>query len=187
MKKILIFTFAAILVLVAGCTTSPGVPAPVPTATPLPAYAIPADALPMNGSITLGNATHQITASVDSFEVSPNAGPGNHTVTIYVNAKNTGNDLIKYTWFSELTDLNGNAYGGDGISHGGNGARSEWIIPNTSEAARDYVIVNSDRGLAALANGAVLDVYFYEQKADGTHPLIPDYHITWIIDPDIIR
>ncbi len=128
MKKILILALSVVLVLVTGCTTPSGNPAPV-TATPTPTYTVPPDALPMSGSISLGNATHQITASIDSFEVTSNAEPGTHTVTIYVNAKNTGIDPIMYTWFSKLTDLNGNAYGGNGVSHSGNGARSPDDLP----------------------------------------------------------
>jgi hypothetical protein len=141
----------------------------------------------MNGAIVLGNATHQITASIDSFEVSPQSEPGNYTVTIYVDAKNTGTDPLMYVWFSKLTDLNGNAYGGNGVSHAGNGARSRMIYPNTSEAARDYVVINSDQGLAALGKGAVLDMYFYEQVANVTHSVLPDYHVTWVVNPGKIH
>ncbi len=194
MKKALLKTLlcatAVILLSVAGCTTtSPGNPAPaaVLTPAPLPTLAMPADALPMNGSVRLGNDTHAITVSLDSFEVDPQTEPGKHTVTIYVAAKNTGTDPLMYVWFSRLTDLHGNQYGGIGLSHAGSGARTWWIAPNTSEAARDYVVVNSDQGLAALARGAVLDVYFMEQKVNTTHSLVPDYHVSWVIDPGTIR
>ena len=191
MKKTLLLAITVILVLFAGCTTAPsGTAAPGAglSATPSPSYTVPPNALPMNGSVRLGNDTHAITVSVDatSFEISPET-PGVYAVTIYVAAKNTGKDPIKYTWFSTLTDLNGNKYGGIGISHGGNGARTEWILPNFTEEARDYVEVPSNQSLSALAGGAVLDVDFMEQKVNVTPSLIPDYHVTWVIDPDTIR
>jgi hypothetical protein len=141
----------------------------------------------MNASVTLGNATHQVTVSIDSFELAAGSEPGNYTVTIYVAAHNTGKDPVKYVWFSKLADLNGNSYGGIGVSHGGNGARSEWILPNGTEAARDYVDVNSNQDLAALQKGAVLDVYFIEQQVNATYSLVPDYHVTWAVDPGTIK
>jgi hypothetical protein len=141
----------------------------------------------MNGLVKLGNDTHSITVSVDSFEINPQSEPGKYTVTIYVAAHNTGNDTIKYVWFSKLTDLKGNSYGGIGISHGGSGARTAWIPVNLTEAARDYVDVDSSQALAALSNGAVLDVYFMEQQANLTQTIKPDYHVTWVIDPDTIK
>ena len=116
MKKILILALSVFLVIAAGCTgTSPGTPSPsaVPTATPLPTLAIPAGALPMNGSVVLGNSTHNINVSIDSFEIGDRSETGNYTVTIYVAAHNTGTDPIKYTWFDKLTDINGNSYRGN--------------------------------------------------------------------------
>jgi len=197
MKKILILALSVVLVLVAGCTTtSPGTTAATTTTTTVPvtvsptstvSQSYPANALPMNASVTLGNATHQITASIDSFELAAGSEPGNYTVTIYVAARNTGKDPVKYVWFSKLTDLNGNSYGGIGVSHGGNGARTEWILPNGTEAARDYVDVDSNQGLTALTHGAVLDVYFIEQQVNATYSLVPDYHVTWAIDPGTIQ
>jgi hypothetical protein len=188
MKKIFVLTVTVFLILFAGCTTaSPGSSGPgaVPNVATLPTYTVPADALPMNASVSLGNATHGVSVSVDSFELNPQSD-GKTTVTIYVAAKNTGKDPIKFVWFSKLTDLNGNSYGGIGLSHAGNGARPNWILPNNSEAARDYVVVDSSQELAALAKGAVLDVYFVEQKVNVTPTLIPDYHVTWVIDPGTI-
>jgi hypothetical protein len=107
-------------------------------------------------------------------------------IDIYVVAKNTGKDMIRYTWFSKLTDLNGNTYGGIGLSHGGDGARTFWRPPGAAEAARDYVNVNSDQDLAVLSKGAILDVYFMEYKQNQTLSLIPDYHVTWVVDPGAI-
>lgn len=188
MKKILILALSVILALVAGCTTaSPGNSLPVASApaTPQPTLSIPSTALPMNGTMILGNATHQITASIDSFEVNPQPD-GKQTLTIYVAARNTGKDPIKFVWFSKLTDLYGNTYGGIGLSHGGNGARSAWIMPNFSELARDYVTVDNSNALADLNKGAILDVWFMEQKMNVTPTLIPDYHVTWVINPGSI-
>ena len=185
MKKALLCGITVILILIAGCTTaSPGTS---PATTPTPSLVIPSDALPMNGSLKLGNDTHSITVSVDSFEVDPQSEAGKYTVTIYVAANNTGIDPIKYVWFSKLTDFNGNSYGGIRESHGGSGARTGWIPVNFSEAARDYVDVNSDLALANLTKGAVLDVYFMEQRVNVTPSLVPDYHVTWAIDPGTIR
>jgi hypothetical protein len=184
MKKILVIALSVILVFIAGCTTdSPANPA---SPTPSPIYTVPAGALPMNASVPLGNASHGVSVSVDSFELNPQSD-GKTTVTIYVAANNTGTDPVKFIWFSNLTDLNGNSYGGIGISHGGNGARPNWIQPGHAEAARDYVVVNSGQELAALANGAVLDVYFMEQRVNVTPTMIPDYHVTWVIDPGTIK
>ncbi len=187
MRKIVIFTFAVIFLVIAGCTTTPsttpaGTTAPVATSPPTN---VPENALPMKTVVPLGNATHGITVGVDSFELAPNAG--NMTdVTIYVTAKNTGKDPIKFVWYSKLTDKDGKAYGGIGWSHDGSGARTTWILPDKSETARDYVGVDSAEHLAAFRDGAVLDVYFIEQKENGTPTLKPDYHVTWAIDPGAI-
>jgi hypothetical protein len=184
MKKILLCGITVILILITGCTTaSPGTSVPVTTTTP---SVIPSDALPMNGTLKLGNDTHSITVSIDSFEIDTQSEPGKHTVTIYVAANNTGIDPIKYVWFSKLTDINGNSYGGIRESHGGSGARTAWIPVNFSEAARDYVEVNSDSALANLTKGAVLDVYFMEQQVNVTPSVVPDYHVAWVIDPGTI-
>ncbi|MFA5416245.1 MAG: hypothetical protein WC295_12185 [Methanoregula sp.] len=187
------------LLLVAGCTSAPAQntsPVTVPQSTvsaigtqklpaSLPTIA-PGTALPMNAEVALGSAQKPFNVSIDSIEVDPQTEPGKRTVTIYVGAKNTGDDLLMLTWFSKLTDATGKSYGGIGVSHAGSGARTRNITPNWTEMARDYVVVDSDEGFAALANGAILDVYFIEQpKADGSTK--PDYHTAWVIDPGVIR
>jgi hypothetical protein len=188
MKKILILIILAGMLFAAGCTSmspNPGSPA----ATPVPAtFSVPADALPMNGHAvhTTPNTTFEVW--VDSFELGAADEKGVRPLTIYVAAKNTGTGPLRLVWYSKLTDLNGNTYGGIGISHGGNGARSDWIKPNTTEAARDYINIYSDSALATLSKGAVLDVYFIEKPGDSASlPLIPDYHTFWIIDPGTIH
>ena len=173
MKTIALLALAIIL-CIAGCTAPSAPGSPVPPAQE--------NVLPMNASTTLGTGNHTTLVSIDSFEISPQAD-GKQTLTIYVAAKNTGTDPVKYVWFSKLTDLSGTSFGGIGVSHAGNGARSSWILPNNTEAARDYVVVDSAQELAALNKGATLDVYFMEQKANVTPTLIPDYHVTWKVDP----
>jgi hypothetical protein len=141
----------------------------------------------MNATVTLGTAENPFTASVDSFEIDTPAEPGKQTITIYVAIKNTGTEPIQLVWFSRLTDSNGNTYGGIGISHGGTGARSGLIYPNSTEAARDYVVV-PDTGFSPLSRGAILDVYYMVKKSDTDTVLRePDYHTRWAIDPGVIK
>jgi hypothetical protein len=197
MKKALFLAITVILVLIAGCTTtspSNSATVAVTAVTPTPTLVIPAGALPMDASVRLGNDTHSITVSIcnvsscegtPGFSIDPLTSSGKQTLSVYVNARNTGKDLIRYTWFSKLTDLNGNSYGGIGLSHGGYGARMFWRSPGQSEEARDYVDV-SNQSLAELSQGAILDVYFMEYKQNQTLSLIPDYHVTWVVNPGVI-
>jgi hypothetical protein len=189
MYKILSFTCAAVLVLFAGCTTiSPDTGTPQPV-SPVPTSSIPAPSvtatsgslLPMDAAVVLGTGEKQFTVSIDSFEIDPPSEPGKQTITIYIAAKNTGTEPIQLVWFSRLTDVTGTIYGGIGISHGGNGARSGLITPNVTEAARDYVVV-PEADFEKLSRGAILDVYFMEKKSD-TVSLVPDYHVRWAVDP----
>lgn len=188
MKRLIIPCILVCLLLIAGCTTSPAATGPAPS---LPVSSNPLAAgksLPMTGHAvhTARNTTFEVW--IDSFELGKVQDNGDQELTIYVAAKNTGKDRIRMVWFCKLTDLNGKSYGGIGISHGGNGARTDWILSNHTEAARDYVILRSDRDLAALQKGAVLDVYFMEKPSDDI-PVssTPDYHTSWIIDPGAIR
>lgn len=144
--------------------------------------------LPMTQHVFINAKNTTFETWVDSFEIDPVQDNGDQEITIYVAAKNTGTDAIRMTWFCKLTDLNGKTYGGIGISHGGNGARSTWIQFNRTEMARDYVVVRSDRDLEALAKGATLDVYFMEKPLDDV-PVseVPDYHVTWTIDAGAIH
>jgi hypothetical protein len=140
----------------------------------------------MDAQVVLGTGGKQFTASVDSFEIDSPSEPGKQTITIYVAVKNTGTVPVQLVWFSRLTDVSGKIYGGIGISHGGNGARSGLIYPNITEAARDYVIV-PEEDFAQLSRGAIMDVYFMEKKSDTDRiSLVPDYHIRWAIDPAVI-
>lgn len=189
MNKILLFGCAAILMLVAGCTTissdtgtpQPASPVPTPSVT-----AVSNPVLPMDAQVVLGTGEKQFTASFDSFEIDPPSEPGKQTITIYVAVKNTGTVPVQLVWFSRLTDVSGKIYGGIGISHGGNGARSGLIYPNTTEAARDYVVI-PEADFAQLSRGAILDVYFMEKKSDADSiSLVPDYHIRWAVDPAVI-
>ena len=195
MKTILLLAIVVTAILIAGCTTAtPSNPAPV-TPTAEPTLSIPAGALPMDGSVKLGNDTHSITVFIcnesvcagdPGFQLDNQTTPGKHTISIHIDAKNTGTDLIRYTWFSKLTDIYGNSYGGILLSHGGYGAITGWRAPGQAEDARDYVEVDSDQGLADLSKGAILDVYFMENKPNQTISYIPDYHVTWVIDPGVI-
>jgi|WetSurMetagenome_2_1015567.scaffolds.fasta_scaffold01264_7 hypothetical protein len=191
MKNTIIVIFLAGIVLAAGCTsasTNAGTPGPVPAPTGPAGLAAPADALPMNGHAIHKTPNTTFEVWVDSFELGSPDEKGVRPLTIYVAAKNTGNGPLRMVWFSKLTDINGNTYGGIGITHGGNGARSDWIKPNTTEAARDYINIYSPEDLATLSKGAVLDVYFMEKISDNMPvPMIPDYHTSWVIDPGTIH
>jgi hypothetical protein len=188
MRKTLTLVVLACLLLIAGCTT--------PSSNPGQSPSLPVTANPLAQGKSLAMTEHTVHTTpnttfevwIDSFEIGPVQDNGDQELTIYVAAKNTGLKPIQMVWFCKLTDLNGKTYGGIGISHGGNGARTKWILPNATEAARDYVNIRSDRDLATLAKGAVLDVYFMEKPSD-TIPvsLNPDYHTSWIIDPNAIR
>lgn len=188
MRKTLTLVILACLLVVAGCTT--------PSSNPGTSSLLPVSVNPLGQGKTLAMTEHAVHTTpnttfdvwIDSFEVGKVQDNGDQELTIYVAAKNTGTGPLRMVWFCKLTDLNGKSYGGIGISHGGNGARSEWIKPNNTEAARDYVIIRSDRDLATLAKGAVLDVYFMEKPSDDI-PVSskPDYHASWIIDPGAIR
>ncbi len=193
MKKILLSGLTVILLCVAGCMTTPSgtatprqtVQAPS-TTLPVPSGTVTNPVLPMNATVMLGTVENPFSASVDSFEIDTATGPGKQTITIYVAVKNTGTEILQLVWFSRLTDANGNTYGGIGISHGGNGARSGLIYPNMTEAARDYIVV-PEAGFEQLSRGAILDVYFMVKKSDNeTVPLVPDYHTRWAIDPGVI-
>jgi hypothetical protein len=140
----------------------------------------------MNAEVVLGTAGKQINASIYSIEIDPPDESGKHTINIYVGAKNTGVQPHNLTWFSKLTDINGKTYGGIGVSHAGTGARTRDIPLNVTEAARDYIVINSDKDFATLSNGALLDVYFLEPRPEGS-PLVPDYHVTWGINPGTIK
>jgi hypothetical protein len=194
MKKIVLIGCVIVFLFVAGCMTIPsgaGTPRPTLTGTtpsPVPSVtAVSNPVLPMNATVTLGTAENPFTASVDSFEIDTPAEPGKQTITIYVAIKNTGTEPVQLVWFSRLTDSNGNTYGGIGISHGGTGARSGLIYPNSTEAARDYVVV-PDPGFSLLSRGAILDVYYMVKKSDTDTVLRePDYHTRWAIDPGVIK
>jgi hypothetical protein len=191
MRKTASFVILVSLLLIAGCT-SPSSPVSSPgTGTSLPALADPlafGKPLPMDGNITLGSGNKTFIASIDSIEIDPIQENGDQSITIYLAVKNTGTDPHRLVWYCKLTDLNGKTYGGIGISHAGSGARSGKIPPGITEAARDYVTVRSDRDLAALSRGAVLDVYFME-KTSNDIPVsdVPDYHASWKIDPGTIH
>jgi len=187
MNKILVLACAVILMLVAGCTTtSPDNVTPQPTSPVLTTTVTPVEnsVLPMDAEVVFGTGDKQFTVWIDSFEIDPPSEPGKQTITIYVAVKNTGTEPVQLVWFSRLTDVTGKIYGGIGISHGGNGARSGLITPNVTEAARDYIVV-SDEDFEKLSRGAILDVYFMEKKSD-TVSLVPDYHARWSVDPEII-
>ncbi|MDO9323918.1 MAG: hypothetical protein Q7T80_03065 [Methanoregula sp.] len=179
MKNITILTITICVLLVAGCTTTPAT-------TILPGTVSPNHILPMNGTTVIGSGNNTIELSLDSIEVDPSTDVGNHTITIYVHARNNGTTPRQFVWFSKLTNTYGNSFGGIGISHLGNGARSAKIYPGRGELPRDYIVIRSDESFATLSKGAVLDVYIMEKTADEIS-MVPDYHVAWTIDPGVIR
>jgi len=194
MKIIILCAIIVSALLVAGCTTissgsataNPGVPVTAIPVTTAFTWGVSGNVLPMNAVVELGAAEKTFNVSIYSIEIDPPDESGKHTINIYIGAKNTGTQPHNLTWFSKLTDINGKTYGGIGVSHAGSGARTRDIPLNVTEAARDYIVINSDKDFATMSQGAVLDVYFLEYKAEGS-PLIPDYHVTWGINPGIIK
>ena len=185
-----LFVILVSLLVIAGCATSapvPGSAAATATGTPAAVQAAAGSPLPMDRHVTLGSGNKTVDVSVESFEVGPKEETGIRIVTIYVAAHNTGTRPVMMVWYSRLTDQEGKPYGGIGISHDGDGARTNWILPNGTEAARDYVVVNSDRNLALLSKGAVLDVYFMDKPSEYANVSdVPDYHVAWTINPGTI-
>ncbi len=189
MKNIAILFITVCVLLVAGCTTAPSTTTPSGQVTPVPTFPgkAPLDpVLPMNGTVTLGSGNNTMEISLDSIEVDPSTESGNKTITIYVLARNTGTTPRQFIWFSKLTNIYGNSFGGIGISHQGNGARTREILPENGEAARDYIVIRSAESFATLSKGAVLDVYFMD-RTSGKISMEPDYHVAWTINPEIIR
>lgn len=189
MKTMILIVMMVSLLVIAGCTTTGPGSGPAAT-TPSVTAGIQApgvNALPMKQHAILGSGNKTVDVSIDSFEAGPEEVTGIRILTIYITAHNTGTQPIMMVWYSRLTDQNGKAYGGVGISHDGDGARTNWIAANGTETARDYVVVTSTPNLAILSKGAVLDVYFMNKASDDA-PVsdVPDYHVTWTIDPGTI-
>jgi hypothetical protein len=190
MKKTIVLVILACLLLIAGCTTptpNPGSSVTIPKLTLTTGLPGQEKLLPMDGHMvhTTPNTTFDV--SIESFELGGVQDNGDQELTIYIAAKNTGRQPLRLVWFSKLTDKNGKTYGGIGISHGGNGARSGWMAPNDTQVSRDYVNIRSDLDLATLSKGAVLDVYFMEKFEDNVPiRMVPDYHTAWTIDPGTI-
>jgi len=191
MKIFAIIVITICVLLAAGCTATPSTTTPSGTVSPVttfPGKASPDHILPMDGKETLGTGNNTMEVSLDSIEVDTPTDIGNHTITIYVLAKNNGTTPRQFVWFSELTNIYGNSFGGIGISHQGNGARSGKILPGWGDAARDYIVIHSDESFVTLSKGAVLDVYFMEKNPDSDPiSMVPDYHVAWTIDPGVIH
>ncbi len=181
LKTLTLMLVIAGMLIAAGCSA----PAALPAATTTPAGE---KVLPMSGNVTLGSGNKTINVSIHSIELDAKAeNETGRTVTIYVAAKNTGTEPVMFVWFSKLTDVNGNTYGGINVSHKGSGARTAWIQPGYTEAARDYIDQLTNQDLAILSKGAVLDVYFFEKDGNtGAISAEPVYHVAWTIDPGAI-
>jgi len=181
LKTLAFMLVIAGMLIAAGCSA----PAALPAATGTPAGE---KILPMSGNVTLGSGNKTVNVFLHSIELDAKTEnePG-RTVTIYVAAENTGTEPVMYVWYSKLTDVNGNSYGGINISHKGSGARTGRIQPRYTEAARDFIDQLTNQDLGILSKGAVLDVYFFEKSGpDGTIAAEPDYHVAWTIDPGAI-
>ncbi|MDD1693532.1 MAG: hypothetical protein LUQ71_02290 [Methanoregula sp.] len=189
MKTMVLLAITVSMLVIAGCTTpvsdSGSAPATPSGASPvLPSTAV--NVLSQNGHMALGSGNKTFDVYIDSFELGEEQN-GTRDITIYVAAHNTGTRPVMMVWFSKLTDIAGNSYGGIGVSHNGNGARTNWILPNGTEAARDYITIHSNQELLDLSKGAVLDVYFMDKPTDDARvSSVPDYHVAWKIDPGTI-
>ena len=180
MKNIAILVITVCVLLVAGCTTTPSTTTPSVTVSPVPTI------LPMGGKTIIGTGNTTMEISLDTIAASSPTDANNRTIDIYVLARNNGTVPQKFVWFSKLTNMNGNSFGGIGISHKGSGARSGEISPGWGEAARDYIEIHSDESFATLSKGAVLDVYFMD-RMDNKSSMVPDYHVAWMINPGVIQ
>lgn len=186
MKIIAILVITVCLLLAAGCTTTTSPSGTVSPAPTFPGMTSSDHVLPMDGKTALGSGNNTMIVSLDSIEVDPSTEYGTKTVTIYVQAMNNGTTSRQFVWFSKLTNVYGNSFGGIGLSHKGSGARSGKILPGLGEAARDYIVLYSDESFATLSKGAVLDVYFMEKTSDEIS-MVPDYHVAWTINPGVIK
>ncbi len=189
MKNIAILVITVCVLLVAGCTTTPSTTTPSGTVSPVPTFpgkTLPDNILPMGGKTIIGTGNTTMEISLDTIAASPQVDANNRTIDIYVLARNNGTVPQQFVWFSKLTNIYGNSFGGIGISHRGNGARSGEIGPGWGEAARDYIEIHSDESFATLSKGAVLDVYFME-RTNNKSSMVPDYHVAWMINPGVIQ
>ncbi|MFA4848721.1 MAG: hypothetical protein WC626_03260 [Methanoregula sp.] len=189
MKNIAILAITVCVLLIAGCTTTPATTTPSGQVTPIltfPGTTSLDPVLPMNGTVKLGSGNKTMDISLYNIEVDPQADNSTHTITINVFAGNNGTTPRQFVWFSKLTNMNGNSFGGIGISHRGSGARSGKIPPGMAEIPRDYIEIRSDESFATLSKGALLDVYFMERTNNETS-MVPDYHVAWTINPGVIR
>jgi hypothetical protein len=169
MKKVLVLLMAACLLLVAGCST---------VSTDKVSGDKTTLAMPEPASLSSGN--YSFNASISEISVD-SSEPGKHTTDIYLTVKNTGSIPVRLSWFSTITGKDGTSYGGVNVSHGGSGAHSTLLFPGSSEMSRDYVVVDSDAGYAALSRGATLDVAFTGQESVNETPA--NFHAAWMIDP----
>jgi hypothetical protein len=190
MRNIAILAITVCVLLIAGCTTTPATTTPSGQVTPVmtfPGKTSLDPVLPMNGTATLGSGNKTMEVSLYNIEVvPPSDNSTTRTITINVLAGNNGTTLRQFVWFSKLTNMNGNSFGGIGISHSGSGARSGKIPPGMAEIPRDYIEIRSAESLATLSNGALLDVYFMERTNNETS-MVPDYHVAWAVDPGVIK
>ena len=189
MKNIAILAITICVLLVAGCTTTPATTTPsgqVSSAPTFPGKASLDPVLPMDGTVKLGSGNNTMDVYLYNIEVDPQTDNSTHTITINVFAGNNGTTPRQFVWFSKLTNMYGNSFGGIGISHKGSGARSGQISPGFGEIPRDYIEIRSDESFATLSKGALLDVYFMERTNNETS-MVPDYHVAWAVDPGVIR
>ena len=188
MKNIAILAITVCVLLVAGCTTPTATTTPsgqvsfVPT---FPGKTSLDPVLPMNGTVKLGSGNNTMDVFLYSIEVDPPTDSVIKTISINVLVGNNGTTPRQFVWFSKLTNMYGNSFGGIGISHKGTGARSAKIFPNMGEIPRDYIEIRSADSFATLSKGAVLDVYFMERTNNETS-MLPDYHVAWAINPGVI-
>jgi hypothetical protein len=185
MKRGVICTFVILcvsLILVAGCTTLPsgntntsgvsgGTGAVSATGHPV---------LSQYETAVLVNGTYAINATIE--QIAPGRSQsGNHEVDIYINVKNTGTTPVQLQWFSRITDAQGVSFGGIGISHNGSGAETAILMPGVSDTPRDYVVIESDKDYAALANGATLEVFFATEPLTNQAPV--EFSAAWTLNP----
>ncbi|MFA4860123.1 hypothetical protein [Methanoregula sp.] len=175
MKRIALLALAFCLILVAGCSTAPTVSpeTPGPSVPPV-SYAQPS---------VLKSGNYSLISSIDHFEVDAR-GSGKYIVNIYYRVTNTGTESNRLILYSNLTDKSGLFHGGLGVSHGGSGAQTFILDPNTTGIMRDYVTIDTERDYSLLKKGgAILDVVYADQKA----PLDPIANLTsrWTLPPSI--
>jgi hypothetical protein len=164
------------MVLVAGCTSSPGTPGM--SATGAGGTAV----VDQDQVAALVNGTYAFNASIYAITTTA-LSPGGHQVNIFVTAINAGKNPVQLRWFSTLTNAEGVSFGGVGVSHGGTGAETPVLGPGIRATGRDYVTIDSDQAYQTLGKGTTLTINFVTEPLGNETPV--SFSTEWTLDPSV--